>query len=241
LATTTARPWQAQIVEELDRHTLESGIEGKTHAAVWVPDDLENEEAELLGVADTEMEAIVTAEDLGAQRTGGEARVLKLADLVAWARDNDTVVDGPTIEPRRQNVEEGEPAETIEQPNPGTDTPPAPEPEPQPGEQAKAFDPSEYDREDLQIPKVDGQSIDRIAIKFGGEIHLDRSEPSDVALYNALRFGKDVAMLVEGRCNATGAKGATDREGDLDVVIGQKSVKVHSISKPAGGDWVEEA
>lgn len=48
------------------------------------------------------------------------------------------------------------------------------------------------------------------------------------------------ALLIEGRCNQTGAKGATDRDGDLDVIVGQKSVKVHSISRPAGGDWVTE-
>jgi hypothetical protein len=72
--------------------------------------------------------------------------------------------------------------------------------------QTAAFDKSQYDREDLQIAKIDGQSIDRIAIKFTGEIHLDRSDPSDVALYNELKLGRDVALLVEGRCNKTGAK-----------------------------------
>jgi hypothetical protein len=107
--------------------------------------------------------------------------------------------------------------------------------------QTAAFDKSQYDREDLQIAKIDGQSIDRIKVKFGGEIHLDRSDPADVKLYNELKLGRDVAMLIEGRCNKTGAEGATDREGDLDVVIGHKGVKIHSISKPAGADWVEDA
>jgi hypothetical protein len=88
---------------------------------------------------------------------------------------------------------------------------------------SRAGYPDQYDREDLQIPKIDGQSIDRIKVKFGGEIHLDRSDPADVKLYNELKFGRDVAMLIEGRCNKTGAEGATDREGDLDVVIGQKA------------------
>lgn len=31
----------------------------------------------------------------------------------------------------------------------------------------------------------------------------------------------------------TGAKGATDREGDLDVVVGQKAVKVTTVYIPA--------
>jgi hypothetical protein len=30
-------------------------------------------------------------------------------------------------------------------------------------------------------------------------------------------------------------------EGNLDVVVGAKTLKVHSLSKPAGADWVTEA
>src|SRR3569833_1306251 len=48
------------------------------------------------------------------------------------------------------------------------------------------FDRSQYDREDLAIPKVDGQQIDKIRVDFGGSIMLDRSDPADVALYNSL-------------------------------------------------------
>lgn len=101
------------------------------------------------------------------------------------------------------------------------------------------FDKSEYEREDLQIAKIDGQSIDRIAVKFSGEVFLDRSEPSDVAIFNALKLGKDVALMIDAKCSATGATGATDREGDLDVVVGRKGLKVHSLTRPAGHDWVE--
>lgn len=93
------------------------------------------------------------------------------------------------------------------------------------------FDKSMYDREDLQIAKIDGQSIDRIRVKFAGEVMLDRSEPSDVAVFNALRLGKDVMLTVEAKCSGTGAKGATDRDGDLDVVVGEKSLKVHAKNK----------
>lgn len=250
MATTTRTSWQRTIIDELDQLQLTDEIpEDHTHAAVFVPSS-DDETALLLGTAESELAAIVIAEDKGAPfADDGEARVVKLADLVAWSRANaaggkEPQLEGPTVEPRRQNVETEQPDE-VEQPSPEVE-----EPEEDTAAhslhvdaagQTAAFDPSQYDREDLQIPKIDGQSIDRIAIKFGGEIHLDRSDPSDVALYNALRFGKDVAMLIEGRCNSTGAKGATDREGDLDVVIGQKSLKIHSISKPAGADWVTEA
>lgn len=250
-ATTTSTPWQAQIIDELSALTLDDEIPADhTHAAVFVP-NVDGASAMLLGTADNEMGAIVIAEDKGAQfaASDGEARVVKLDDLAKWSAANaaghpEPVLDGPTVEPRRQNVEEGEPAEVIEQDDsdtkeadPDTKTPP----EPAPGEQAAAFNASDFDREDLQIPKIDGQSIDRISIKWSGEVFLDRSDPDDVAVYNALRLGKDVSLLVEAKCSSTGAKGATDREGDLDVIVATKGLKVHSLMKPAGADWVEEA
>jgi hypothetical protein len=107
--------------------------------------------------------------------------------------------------------------------------------------QTAVFDKSQYDREDLQIQKVDGNTIDRISLKFSGEVFLDRSDPSDVAVYNELKLGRDVQILIEAKCSSTGAKGATDRDGDLDVVVGTKGLKVHSLRKPAGADWVEDA
>jgi hypothetical protein len=109
------------------------------------------------------------------------------------------------------------------------------------GGQTAIVDRSQYEREDLQIPKIDEQTIDRIKIDFGGSLFLDRSEASDVAVYNALRLGKDVTLMVTAKCSKTGASGATDRDGNLDVVVGAKTLKVHSISKPAGADWVEDA
>lgn len=95
------------------------------------------------------------------------------------------------------------------------------------------FDRSQFEREDLAIDKVDGNPIDRIKLEFAGAVFLDRSAPADVALYNKLRLGHDVTLMVEGKCSSTGAKGATDREGDLDVVVGAKGVKVTTVYIPA--------
>lgn len=154
--------------------------------------------------------------------------------LERTVREEQEAHDQAEVEPRRQNVETDEPDEVEADDEPD-------EPNTEQDGQTTAFDRSQYDREDLQIAKIDGQSIDRIKIKLTGEIHLDRSDPSDVAVYNELRFGRDVALVVEGRINKTGAEGATDREGDLDVVIGTKTLKVASLRKPAGADWVQDA
>jgi hypothetical protein len=107
--------------------------------------------------------------------------------------------------------------------------------------QTAIIDRSAYEREDLQIPKIDGQTVDRIALKFGGTVYLDRSDASDVAVYNELRFGRDVELLIDAKCLGVGASGATNKDGNLDVVVSTKGLKVHSISKPAGADWVKDA
>ncbi len=137
------------------------------------------------------------------------------------------------IELQRENQETTEPERELETETAEDDedeTPATPKPDP---EGKKLFNDSDYEREDLAIAKVDGNQVDRIAVKFAGEVFLDRSSPADVALYNRLRLGQDVTLMVEGKCSATGAKGATDREGDLDVVVGQRSVKVTTVYIPA--------
>lgn len=106
-----------------------------------------------------------------------------------------------------------------------------PELEPAEAQEQKGelFDRSQYEREDLRLDKVDGNQVDRISLKFSGTVFLDRSDPNDIALYRRLVLGRDVTLQVEGRCNATAAKGATDREGDLDVVVGEKGIKVTTV------------
>ena len=104
------------------------------------------------------------------------------------------------------------------------------EPITEPGGQTALVDRSQYEREDLAIDKVDGNAIDKIRLSFTGSIMLDRSDPNDVKLWNQLRLHKDgVTLMVEGRCSSTGAKGATNREGDLDVIVGEKSLKVETV------------
>jgi hypothetical protein len=94
---------------------------------------------------------------------------------------------------------------------------------------AALFDASAFDREDLAIPKVDGNSIDRIAIDFGGSIMLDRSEPANVELYNRIQGGHELELWVTGKWGGTGARPATNRDGDLDVIVGRKSLKIDSV------------
>lgn len=133
--------------------------------------------------------------------------------------------DDELTERRRQNVEAtppereleqaGEPEEEAEDP----DTPP----------ETALFDRSQYEREGLGITKIDGQPVDRIAIKLTGEVMLDRSDQADVAVFNKLALGKAVELRVAGVVQrSTGAK-ATGRDGDLDVIVGSKTLKIDSV------------
>lgn len=106
--------------------------------------------------------------------------------------------------------------------------------------QGHLVDPAQYDDPELAIAKVDGNSIDRIALTFSGTVYLDRSDRDDVRLYNALKLGHDVTLMVEGKALGTGAKGATNRDGELDVVVGTKGIKVTSVYRPAAEDLEAE-
>lgn len=143
------------------------------------------------------------------------------------AHDADQAADAEAHE----NAGDPTPDETDADPTP--DTPAA-------GEQAAAFNVDDYNDPELAIDKIDGHSVDRIVLKFSGEVHLDRSDKADVALYRDLRLGRDVTLMVEGKCLGTAGKGATSRDGDLDVIIGAKTVKVTTVYRPAAEDLAAE-
>lgn len=104
----------------------------------------------------------------------------------------------------------------------GTDAPNA--------EKGELFNRDQYELEGLQIPKVDGQSIDKIAIKFSGRVMLDRSDPADVAMFNRLQLGQDVELRISAKVSNSGGAGfTTSKEGDLDAVVGSKSLAVDSV------------
>jgi hypothetical protein len=105
---------------------------------------------------------------------------------------------------------------------------PAAELEPNP-DAGELFDRSHYDREDLAIPAVDGEGIDRIRIRFTGSVMLDRSAPADVALFNRLRLSKEVELRVAGRVSGVSTGYTTGKDGDLDAVVGERTVKVETV------------
>jgi hypothetical protein len=99
----------------------------------------------------------------------------------------------------------------------------------EPAADGKIFDDSAYEREDLAIPKVDGEGIDKIRITFSGNVMLDRSNPADVALFNRARLSQELELRCSGKVSAVTTGFTTSKDGDLDAVVGGKTIKVESV------------
>lgn len=91
------------------------------------------------------------------------------------------------------------------------------------------FDASDYDREDLAIPKVDGNQIDKIRFAFSGSVLLERSEIADVAAFNGAKLGKELELRVTAKVAGVGTGFTTNKDGDLDVIVGEKKLKIESV------------
>ena len=103
-------------------------------------------------------------------------------------------------------------------------------------EEGKLLDDERFLSEELALPKIDGEGVDKIAIGFSGRVMLDRSSPADVALIRAMALGKDVTLMVEGKVSKKGHGFTTNKEGDLDAVVFETGVKVELVYKPVTPD-----
>ena len=91
------------------------------------------------------------------------------------------------------------------------------------------FNPRAYDDPALQLPTVDGQGIDKIELKFGGTLKLDRSKPDNVALYKRLQLGKSIDLKLGGRVAGVSTKGSTYSDDNLSDVVGAKIINIDTI------------
>lgn len=256
-ASTEPQPWQTVIAEALQQQT---SVKEYRWLVVWHPDD--GRDASLIGRGKIKNEAVIIQEDIVARGTlTGPVEVHKTVDVLAQAAE---------IEKRRELVEEParvveqdpEPVDDqdedqpeIVQPRPAADpgdsttatvTDPVRNQSDEPAAPAKPprkpalFDASDYDREDLALPKVDGHPIDRISVAFNGEIMLDRSNPDHVQLWRRLLIGKEVELWVTAKGKGVASTGATNREGDLDVIVGKRTVAITTV-RILGPEDLEDA
>lgn len=102
-------------------------------------------------------------------------------------------------------------------------------PDPDANGQTRAFDPAMFEDPSLRIDKIDEKNVQAIAIAFSGRTMLDRTAEADVRLWNRLTIGSDVELRVSAKVVGLSGKGATNREGDLDVLVGTRLVKIDTI------------
>lgn len=203
--------WQTVIAAELERQP-----DAKEHRWLVVlvgPDG--GSDATLLGSGKTKAEAAIVEEDAQARPdVDGVVLIVKTADVLQAAA----------------GLAEAAPAGDESEKNSETAEQTAGNGAPSPHKPSKTlFDASAYDREDLALPKVDGHAIDRIAVAFSGEVMLDRSNPDHVALFRRLTLFKNAELWISGSVKGIGTTGATNREGELDVVVGKRSIKVEHV------------
>lgn len=91
------------------------------------------------------------------------------------------------------------------------------------------FDREAYKAPGLQLDQVDGQDVDKIWIPVTGRVALDRKNPAHVALFRKLVLGREVELRVTGTCVKVGTGFTTSKDGDLDAVVGERTVKVTDI------------
>ncbi len=68
-----------------------------------------------------------------------------------------------------------------------------------------------------------------LKLSFSGGIELDRTNASDVELYNRLRAGQEVELEITAHVAGAKTTHRRDSEGDVDAVVQTKSLIVHSI------------
>jgi hypothetical protein len=83
----------------------------------------------------------------------------------------------------------------------------------------------------FEMPKieVDDSNPTAVTIAFSGSVTLDRSQQSDIDLYNRLKAGKVFDLQVSGFVKGPKTTHRRDSEGNVDAVMQTKSLVIDSI------------
>lgn len=221
--------WEVKVATTLEQ-------QGQVAAYRWLIVD--TDAGELIGRAKVKKEGEELLANVKRQAAEGlQVELVKTQDVLARAEELQ-------IERKRQMVPPDEPAQTPASPEPAVEQP---DPEPEPDEPEKPeglknvkppagskkeqplFDPSDFDREDLALPKVDGHSIDKIALTFSGTVLLDRGNPDHVALFRRAKIDADLELWIQGHGSGVTTKPNTNKDGDLDVVVSTRGLMIRSV------------
>lgn len=93
--------------------------------------------------------------------------------------------------------------------------------------QTEAFDASVYD---LPIPLADGIRADRLRLQITGTIELDRTSEEDLALFEALRLGRDIELPLVATCVGKPQQFTPSEDGPGVVTVGA-ILKAHTLRR----------
>jgi hypothetical protein len=77
---------------------------------------------------------------------------------------------------------------------------------------------------------IDESNPTQITVAFSGSVTLDRSQASDVALYNQLKHGKVFDLNVSGLVKGSRKTHRRDNDGNVDAIAETKTLVVDSIT-----------
>lgn len=83
----------------------------------------------------------------------------------------------------------------------------------------------------FEMPKIeiDESNPTAVTIAFSGSVTLDRSQQSDIDLYNRFKAGKVFDLHVSGFVKGPKTTHRRDSEGNVDAVMQTKSLVIDSI------------
>jgi hypothetical protein len=95
----------------------------------------------------------------------------------------------------------------------------------------KGADEQEHEGKLFELPAivVDESNPTAVSIAFSGSIVLDRSQKSDMDLYNQLKHGKIFDLQVSGLVKGSKKTHRRDSEGNVDAIVETKSLVIDSI------------
>lgn len=94
---------------------------------------------------------------------------------------------------------------------------------------AKA-EPELFDPEPFSIaPKVDGQTADKIVIRFGGSVSWDATDAEGRALYDKLMLGQDVELRVAGHVATKKGAYKLNATTEEEIVTGEAGIKIDTV------------
>jgi hypothetical protein len=80
----------------------------------------------------------------------------------------------------------------------------------------------------VPFPKADGKEVNRLLVRLGGSIELNRNDPEHVALIESLELGRMQALTVTASVDGKGQSFRQDAMGE-EIVTHTVALRIHDV------------